>query len=81
MHVSLQLHKQTALQCRVSLAMDTNECDEAAQALKAYLHSAVSPDTLTRRHLQRTPSKGQVSQAHLTNEQYAAAAQLYAVEV
>ncbi len=76
MHVSLQLHKQTALQCRVSLAMDTNECDEAAQALKAYLHSAVSPDTL-----QRTPSKGQVSQAHLTNKQYAAAAQLYAVEV
>lgn len=64
----------------VSLAVDTHEKNEASQALKAYLHSAVSADTLSR-HAPRTPSKGQPNKVPLTSGQYAAAAQLYAVEV
>ncbi|DBB04282.1 hypothetical protein WJX77_005842 [Trebouxia sp. C0004] len=65
----------------VSLAIDTHEKNEASQALKAYLHSAVCADTLSRRHAPCTPSKGQPNKVPLTSDQYAAAAQLYAVEV
>lgn len=61
--------------------MDTREKNEAGQALKAYLHNAISADTLSRRHAPRTPSNGQPIKVPLTSDQYAAAAQLYAVEV
>ncbi|DBA78304.1 hypothetical protein WJX79_006111 [Trebouxia sp. C0005] len=65
----------------VSLAIDTHEKNEAGQVLKAYLHSAVNADTFSRRHAARTPCRGQPDKVPLTSDQYAAAAQLYAVEV
>ena len=66
---------------RVSLAMDTEQRDDAAHELKAYLQSATSADSFTGRPLLRIPSQEQLSQAHLTKDQYAAAAKLYAIEV
>ena len=66
---------------RVSLAMDTEQRDDAAHELKAYLQSATSADSFTGRPLLRILSQEQLSQAHLTRDQYAAAAKLYAIEV
>lgn len=79
-HTASSPHTESAL-CRVSLAIDTHEKNEAGQVLKAYLHSAVNADTFSRRHAARTPCRGQPDKVPLTSDQYAAAAQLYAVEV
>jgi hypothetical protein len=81
MHMPTSSLHTESLYCRVSLAIDTREKNEASQALKAYLHSAVSADTLSRRHAPRNQSKVQPNKVSLTSDQYAAAAQLYAVEV
>lgn len=71
----------TYSQCfRVSLAIDTDARDDATRVLKAYLQSAVRIEPLAHRHSQCTLTK-QPSQTLVTNEQYAAAAHLYAVEV
>lgn len=81
-HFLLCLLVLTYSQCfRVSLAIDTDAKDDATRALKVYLQSAVSIEPLAHRHSQRTLNLKQPSQPLVTNEQYAAAAHLYAIEV
>lgn len=66
---------------RVSLAIDTKECDAAAAMLKTYLHSVAVTDTTPQQYAPRTPSKAQPTSRHLSKAQYAAGARLYALEV
>ncbi|KAL3141828.1 hypothetical protein ABBQ32_004500 [Trebouxia sp. C0010 RCD-2024] len=64
----------------VSLAIDTKECAAAAAMLKTYLHSTAVTDTTPQQYAPRTPTKAQSTPCHLTKAQYAAGAQLYAIE-
>ena len=67
--------------CRVSLAIDTKECDAAAATLRTYLHKVAVTDTTSNQHAPRTPSKAQSTPRHINKAQYAAGAQLYVLEV
>lgn len=65
----------------MSLAIDTKERDAAAAALRSYLRSVVLQDSTSRKLPLRTPKKGQTMPVQLSKAQYAAGAQLYALEV
>ena len=67
--------------CRVSLAIDTKECSVAAATLKTYLHTVAVTDSTPHHCAPRMPSKAQSPPRHLSKAQYAAGAQLYALEV